>query len=583
LNRHVTHDTHGSIFASPLRVARVLFAGAFGGIALTLVLVTLASAGQYQVYSCSDPITGASLPTDNWSSEGTGPVKNECATSPVAGGLKVEAWAQFSGTRATWKFTAPADTNIVAATLYRSAEVSYRALAYWASPEDDYNSVDAFDSCSGADINNACTLGTNDAKTCEPRSCYSPSDVLAVPSSNLPSSQLSVSMRCLTGGCGGSEALHSADITLQQDFGPTATATGGSLTTQTVLQGVENIDISASDPGSGIFQAIFEVDGKALPGQIIDTDGGSCEPYKTESDGTNVFLNPMPCPQWLTNVSVPFDTAQVTDGPHQLTILVSDAAGNTTTILNRSVIFNNSGEYAIQVQRQEQAEQQRQELLLRGACNAECDDHAILHAADVKLTTKVFARRYARSALTLKGQLLDHTGSPMRGAVIELSQQASYLGAQGILIATTTTNAKGNWTFRVPKGPSRLLIVGYRSHSKDPTYAVQLQYHENVRAGVNLNAPSHVHPGQAFDFQGHLAGGYIPTGGILVSLEIYYGGEWREIALLRTNPRGAFAYRYTFAAVEPTTYRFRASVPSSTVYPFARAASAATHIRLLRG
>jgi hypothetical protein len=48
---------------------------------------------------------------------------------------------------------------------------------------------------------------------------------------------------------------------------------------------------------------------------------------------------------------------------------------------------------------------------------------------------------------------------------------------------------------------------------------------------------------------------------MLVSLEIFFGGEWREIALLRTNRRGAFAYRYTFAAIGPATYRFRAQLP----------------------
>jgi hypothetical protein len=168
----------------------------------------------------------------------------------------------------------------------------------------------------------------------------------------------------------------------------------------------------------------------------------------------------------------------------------------------------------------------------------------------------------------------------MRGAVVELDRQASYPGAQTVPVASTTTDAKGGWRLRVPKGPSRALTVGYRSHTEDAAFATQLQYHETVHAGVRLSAPRAAHPGSSFAFRGSLAGGYIPRGGALVSLEIYYGGEWREIALLRTNRRGAFAYGYTFAAIGPATYGFRALLPYTVGYPFAAAASAPAYIHL---
>ena len=70
------------------------------------------------------------------------------------------------------------------------------------------------------------------------------------------------------------------------------------------------------------------------------------------------------------------------------------------------------------------------------------------------------------------------------------------------------------------------------------------------------------------------------AGGTLVSLEILFAGEWREIALLRTNRRGAFAYRYTFAAIGPATYRFRAQLPHTIGYPFASGASKSSYIHL---
>jgi hypothetical protein len=169
----------------------------------------------------------------------------------------------------------------------------------------------------------------------------------------------------------------------------------------------------------------------------------------------------------------------------------------------------------------------------------------------------------------------------MKGAVIELREQASYPGAQNVVVATTTTNVKGDWMFRVPNGPSRVLTVGYRAYSHDLSYATQLQYRETVEAGVRLAAPRRARPGKSLNFRGHLAGGYIPSGGALLSLEIDYGGEWREIALVRTNRRGVFSYRYTFAPIGSATYRFRAQVPNTTGYPFAAAVSPPTYIHLL--
>jgi hypothetical protein len=88
-------------------------------------------------------------------------------------------------------------------------------------------------------------------------------------------------------------------------------------------------------------------------------------------------------------------------------------------------------------------------------------------------------------------------------------------------------------------------------------------------------------PGKTFAFHGELAGGYIPPGGTLASAwKSSSPAKWCEIALLRTNRRGAFAYRYTFAAIGPATYRFRAQLPHTIGYPFASGASKSSYIHL---
>ena len=217
-------------------------------------------------------------------------------------------------------------------------------------------------------------------------------------------------------------------------------------------------------------------------------------------------------------------------------MLVTDAAGNSTTVLNREVIVG------------------------RGACNGTCDDQAKIAASDPRLLKRI-TRRYTRSAIRLSGTLREPTGAPVAGARLELLQQASYTGAPVRLIAGTTTNAGGKWTFTVPKGPSRLLRVAFRSHALDGGYAAQLEYHESVFADIGLKAPRRVQVGVPFDFRGELAGGYTPPEHNSIQMEIFFLGRWRSIETLRTNSRGRFAYRYTFSTGAGTSYLFRAVNP----------------------
>jgi hypothetical protein len=351
--------------------------------------------------------------------------------------------------------------------------------------------------------------------------------------------------------------LYAADITLEQSTGPSVSNVGGPLATEQPVNGTSDLIFSATDPGAGVYQAVFNVDGTVVQSTAVNENGGRCKNVGQTTDGLPAFLYLQPCLKSLT-ADIGFDSTKVNNGVHRLIVTVSDAAGNSATVLDRNIVVQN-------------------EL---GVCNAECDGHAALHPSEPRLLRGSLARRFANSGFTLAGQLVDHAGSPMRGAVIELRQQVSYPGARNALVATTTTDAKGTWTLRVPRGPSRLLTVGYRSRSNNPDFATQLQYRETVAAGVRLSAPRRARPGRPFAFRGGLAGGYIPPGGALVSLEIFFGGEWREIALLRTNRRGAFAYRYTFAAIGPATYRFRAQLPHTIGYPFASGASRSSYIHV---
>jgi len=463
---------------------------------------------------------------------------------------------------AQWAFTDPVNERLAGATLWRTGDTAGGAMVgatyqFWLAGPAETN---IFDECGKA-------FGcVGEGSLSQP---LAPENRVVVPEANLGSNLQAIA------SCGGSSGfsckegehdasgytavlnLYAADLVLEQTEGPGANNVSGPLASEQPLRGTSDLIFSATDPGAGIYQAIFTVDGHVVQETVINENGGHCRNVGQTTDGLPAFLYLQPCLKSVT-ADVGFDTTAVSNGTHHLVVSVSDAAGNTATVLDRSIVVQN-------------------EL---GTCNAECDGDASLHTADAQLLRGTITRRYANSGLTLTGQLVDHAGVPMPGAMIELRQQASYPGAANVLVATTTTNAKGGWKLRVPRGPSRLLTVGYRSRSNNPTFATQLQYHETVAAGVQLAAPRRARPGKTFAFRGGLAGGYIPPGGALVSLEIFFGGEWREIALLRTNRRGAFAYRYTFAAIGPATYRFRAQLPHTIGYPFASGASRSSYIHV---
>ena len=253
----------------------------------------------------------------------------------------------------------------------------------------------------------------------------------------------------------------------------------------------------------------------------------------------------------MNAADVSFDPSAVSDGPHQLRVLVNDAAGDTTTILNHPVVVDNNGAYST--------------LLARGACNgATCDDHARF-LPSTKLRAS-FTRPLGGS-LTLKGRLVDHTGAPISGAQVQLLEQPNEQGAAIKEMASVSSDQDGRWAFHVLAGPWRLLRVAYYSHMKDPTQAALLDYHERVYAAVSLRAPSHVRTRRPVVFYGHLAGGYVPGQGEPVKMEILYAGRWRTIEVLNTDRHGRWAYRYVFS-IGGGSYLFRAVALANAGYPF---------------
>jgi hypothetical protein len=524
-----------------------------------------ARADVYQVFSCSQP-DGRPAPTDGWVAGSVGDVgpysgdSDTCAQGGALGAVASARVQQNAYAGPEWVFSAPGGERIAGGTL-TATFTSPQGQAWLGSPTAAYDPADVLGNCQ---YNLPCGAAG---------SLTGVFPIVHTGGSNIYAVAVCVgsyegALTCPAGsGVDASVSIRAADIALTVSSTPSASAVGGSLTGGEVLDGPQDIQITASDNGPGIYQALFQIDGTTVQRQVIDPDGGRCREVGQTSNGTPAFLYLQPCLTQVNAQDISFDPSTVSDGPHQLRVLVSDAAGDTTTILDRPVVIDNNGAYST--------------LLARGQCNGiTCDDHAQLIAATSPPAG--FTRHLARSGVSLTGRLVDHTGTPITAAQVQLLEQPAYAGAVMKEIASATSGPDGAWSFKVPKGPSRLLRVAYFSHLKDAGPAAQLDYRERVYGAISMRAAHRVHLGAEVVFHGRLAGGYIPYPGQQVQMEIYYHRRWRTIEVLPTNRHGRFAYRYIFTLGPGTTYAFRAVVLANPAYPFLAAATQPVKIKVLR-
>ena len=221
-----------------------------------------------------------------------------------------------SGAQAGWSFTAPAGTTITAVSYYRSLETG-----------NDLDWVAGLLSTSGTQLD---TCQTN------PSPCSKPNNQVAVALTGLSTSGLFFGVECepaapdsdcLAGSTQhfAQADMYSAKVTLSETATPSVSNLGGPLWGGGVVSGSEPVTFSTSDP-SGISQVALD----GPDGQIA-LQPQSCDYSQTQ-----------PCPQ-LSSGSLELNTTQLHDGAQTLTLLVTNAAGNTTTVQSPTVVVDNNG------------------------------------------------------------------------------------------------------------------------------------------------------------------------------------------------------------------------------------------------
>jgi hypothetical protein len=460
---------------------------------------------------------------------------------------------------ATWTFSAPSGETLTGATLWRAGDAdggaaNYASYQFWfAGPGE----TSVFGEC----VFELGCLGKG--KIGQP---LSSENRLTVPILNL-GSHLYAQAACggmteypcpnNAGDSNGYAAVvyvYAADMILEQPVGPTATNVSGELATAPTVAGTTDVAFSATDPGSGVYEAVFTVDGQVVQRNVLDENNGRCKNVGQTTDGLPAFVYVQPC---LPSVSadVGLDTTKVGNGTHHLVVSVTDAAGNAATVLDRTITIDNPAPPGAPNGTNASA-QATMALSWKGSSKS-------------RLTTGYGHRE------TVVGRLTDPGGVPIAGAQIDVLATRAYAGARVAAMASPVTGPDGRFTVQIPAGvSSRSLRFEYSStigSSPEVTKTLTL----SVRAGVTLQiAPRVSSVGRSIHFSGRLRGGPVPRGGKLLVLEARSpGGAWLEFDVVRSDARGVYRASYRFKFPGPANYQFRVVCEAEADYPFATGSS----------
>jgi hypothetical protein len=438
----------------------------------------------------------------------------------------------------------------------------------------------------------------------EPEEPMSLSNILAVPAKNL-GEHLYVNASCgglqtykCPSGKGDSNGyaavvyLYAADLVLAQSSQPTITSIEGELATASTLSGTADLAFHASDPGSGVYQAVFSVDGSVVGSTLLDSSS-HCRNVGQTSDGLPAFLYLQPCSAALTS-DLQFDTTTLSDGTHHLVVSVTDAAGNATVALDRKITILNHPPApstpqtppAPQPSSSGQGPSSTSTYVQPSPPSPaprSLGDNGI--AATVGATLRVHWATSARASLAgaygraqaVSGRLDSATGAPLGGAAVQVFSTPAFQGAHTIALTSVHTASDGSFRVRLPAStPSTHLTFAYSSHPHQPVPDVTASLSLTVPARLSLRVSPRVsHLGGTIAFSGTLYGAPLPPGGKQLVLEARtLHGPWRQFQVLSTAAHGRFRATYRFRLAGPIDYQFRAVSAHEADFPYGTGASA---------
>lgn len=295
-----------------LRLLRILAAA----VGLVFLAPAVASADSYLVTSCTDPL-GQPNAAGGWNptSAPGGLTANSCGTAN--GALTAALDANPPATSgASWRFDAPAGTAIVRITGIRTT-------------------TGVSGSTQAADSRYQLTTNDQVLEECAPGPASSCANNLTGSLDRQGLSATYVEFRVFCGNgdrpCTRPLAVQATRMwpTLEDSAAPAVA--NAMVTDDGDSSGVLRAHFDATDVGGGLYRMLVKVDGvvaQTIPlalAPCVDADPSDANAYQ--------FTEPVPCPLSLAGVQTVVEAAKLTAGPHNVEVVVEDAAGNQTAVV----------------------------------------------------------------------------------------------------------------------------------------------------------------------------------------------------------------------------------------------------------
>ena len=545
-----------------------------------LCVVPSARAGTYDVYSCWAGADSYRNPAANGKAWHKGVYDphflefDQCGSSDNGLGLVSQGGGQVpQGGYGELVFAAPSGTQVTRLRMWRTAW-SYGTGTGAGSQRNYINTLadgvahprgDNYDGSSDVPHGMA---GTTDTA----QHGLIPANLLDVDLANATPSQVAYRIGCAAGaGCPTADSrgdfasgvkVYGTIVTLRDTSDPELTVAEGTglLTPGVVHRGRETVRVRLARDNSGIKRLAVFADDATSPVGVVD--------YERNNDKCQWWVA-RPC-QNVSEVDVPVDTSRVPDGERRFVVRAYDAAENVRAFTSVPVTVKNGADA------RPESFGTPVPVEVRGAANGEgASDRAVLTAGFDGRRGSALRVRFSRRVVVV-GRLADELGRPIAGAEVVVGARP-FAGGAPQPLGTARTDAQGRYRFVVAaRGPSRGLVVAYRSHVGDAKPAAVRELRLQVGAGVRLGvAPRVVRNGRSIRFAGALLGRPLPSAGKLVDMQVRIGRRWHTFATVRARGRRAtFRHRYRFTRTfTRVTYRFRALARADGAYPYATGAS----------
>ena len=322
----------------------------------------IASGGTYTQILCSNPDTGNGVGTLGQYPDGF--TRTRASYAHMAGqtdwqrcagriggtdGIVMSlagSWGAASNDGISLAYRTPSDVTFDSATVYRSIALPIAEGGNWTAAiqradSDWHYGMPRYDLCGqygGGGWGTGCLSAGIAA------SPWAPANRVEIGGGDGGLDGFNAAIKCDWPSCqagpGHTMRIFGGKASLRDASNPVGGAVTGSLTEDTLLRGVEELAVSATDTGSGVYRLRLLLDDEPRLSEIVDANAGRCADVNPGNGDAYEFAHGRPC-KLSAGRTLSFDTASLPEGEANLKLVVEDAAGNATTLLSRRVTVDN--------------------------------------------------------------------------------------------------------------------------------------------------------------------------------------------------------------------------------------------------